>query len=589
MLRKHQKDLIELLKKEIIIYKKTGKFKKKIIIDVFPGGGKSILAIIATKMLKDAGIIDKVCWVVPRILLKNQGSEEFLKNSFKSDFPHDLEIRETETINDVDPTRGSDGYITTYQALSSAKSNNSQINNNNINEFKQKKYLLFLDEIQHIAENNKDKTGYSFYQAINPLAENAAVIIGVSGTLFRHEQDRIAFVDYDEKTNKPFIDIIYNHDDAIKDKAIIPIYFDNGKPSKIEYEKNGKKFSKSKFETNTDLGVAIDSGYGQQLLMEGVNLWQDYKLKSDIRSKLIILGYDQNHCRKILKDIENIGLNGCLAISDEGSQAQRNIKLFRTINKHDILITCQMAYEGLDCKQATHLIALTKIRSIPWLIQALTRIMRFDPNSHLPWEEQQCFAIIPNDEDMIEALKYIKAKPTTYIKNDALEFLDSIKRLEPLPVSNLNFIENKKSDLDCLYQSDLNGQEIPSILSKKIKLFRDKNNLRDKDLVVYNMLKNSNMLSILDQFYCIEEIQKPEIVVKKTIREMEKEERDNIQNLTNKLDYKFNFDHGTWNKKAFNRFRNKKRKDMTLVELQEVRNWLKEEAIKEAKIMGMIV
>lgn len=593
MLRKHQVQLGQLLDQRINDYKATGILNDKLVIEVFPGGGKSTHPIIATKKLKDAGIIDKVCWVVPRASLKNQGAEEFIKPYFKTDFPHNLEIRETENTNDNNPTRGSDGYITTYQALVSAYSNNKLDENCHQYEFRKHKYLIILDECQHICKDKYlDKTGYSYYQAVRSLFEKAKFKICNSGTLFRHEQEKIAFIEYDEvKENgkisyEPQVDIKYTYNDAIEDKAIIPVYFTEGKPAKIAYTKNGQDVHKSVFETNTDLAVALDSEYAMQLLDEGTRTWQDDKQRVNQRSKLIIIGADQKSCRQYNEFLTKKGLLTCLAISDEGQQAQQNVKNFRTDSKCNVLITCQMAYEGLDCKEATHLIVLTKIRSIPWLIQMFTRVMRYDKDNTLPWDKQYAVAFIPNDPAMKEALKHINALERPILKEEEEDILDLIEMSKEPCDYPISVIENKSSKLGEIWQSDLHGEELNSSLRAKIHVVQSRYNLHGPEINFYKMLRDQGMLAVLENVVSLESVGSANQSL--TLREREKKLRDDIENLTRKLDYRFGEDYGTWNKKTFNAFRKKGRKEMTVEELQQVLQWVKEEAKREAKKRGLI-
>jgi len=43
---------------------------RDILAAVTPGGGKSLLPVIAAARLITAGIVDKICWVVPRDSLR---------------------------------------------------------------------------------------------------------------------------------------------------------------------------------------------------------------------------------------------------------------------------------------------------------------------------------------------------------------------------------------------------------------------------------------------------------------------------------------------------------------------------------------
>jgi type I site-specific restriction endonuclease len=42
-----------------------------------------------------------------------------------------------------------------------------------------------------------------------------------------------------------------------------------------------------------------------------------------------------------------------------------------------VLVTVAMAYEGMDCPEVSHVVALTHIRSRPWLEQMIARATDF--------------------------------------------------------------------------------------------------------------------------------------------------------------------------------------------------------------------
>ena len=50
---------------------------RDILAAVTPGGGKSLLPVLAAAALIRAGVVDRVCWVVPRDSLRLQAEEAF--------------------------------------------------------------------------------------------------------------------------------------------------------------------------------------------------------------------------------------------------------------------------------------------------------------------------------------------------------------------------------------------------------------------------------------------------------------------------------------------------------------------------------
>src|SRR4051812_8379597 len=89
-----------------------------VLAAVTPGGGKSLLPVIAGAHLIRAGIVERICWVVPRDSLRLQAEEAFADPHWRKALNHNLTVRAAE--NEPDPSRGLAGYVTTYQAIAAA-------------------------------------------------------------------------------------------------------------------------------------------------------------------------------------------------------------------------------------------------------------------------------------------------------------------------------------------------------------------------------------------------------------------------------------------------------------------------------------
>src|SRR3954467_12850026 len=89
-----------------------------VLAAVTPGGGKSLLPVIAGAHLIRAGIVERICWVVPRDSLRLQAEEAFADPYWRKALNHNLTVRAAE--NEPDPSRGLAGYFTTYQAIAAA-------------------------------------------------------------------------------------------------------------------------------------------------------------------------------------------------------------------------------------------------------------------------------------------------------------------------------------------------------------------------------------------------------------------------------------------------------------------------------------
>src|SRR3954463_12043810 len=86
-----------------------------ILAAVTPGGGKSLLPVIAAARLIEAGVVDRICWIVPRDSLRLQAEEAFADPAWRSALGHAVSVRAAENAPDL--CRGLQGYVTTYQGI----------------------------------------------------------------------------------------------------------------------------------------------------------------------------------------------------------------------------------------------------------------------------------------------------------------------------------------------------------------------------------------------------------------------------------------------------------------------------------------
>src|SRR3954463_14944726 len=67
-----------------------------VLAAVTPGGGKSLLPVIAGAHLIRAGIVERICWVVPRDSLRLQAEEAFADPYWRKALNHNLTVRAAE-------------------------------------------------------------------------------------------------------------------------------------------------------------------------------------------------------------------------------------------------------------------------------------------------------------------------------------------------------------------------------------------------------------------------------------------------------------------------------------------------------------
>lgn len=400
-LRKHQFELQEMIDKII-----SGSSIKKIIIEATPGSGKSMLPMIAGKLITQ-GLADALCWIVPRKTLQLQGEQNFQDPRFREVLGHSLTIRTS--TNDSEPCRGLDGMITTYQAI--GVDNLSLV----AADFLKKRYVLVLDESHHVG------VGSLWHTALMPIVSRAKYLIMMTGTISRGDGDRIAFLPYDSAGEKacPQLDtdsstgvVRYTRRDALAEKAILPLSFHLSSGNARWIDKDGALREADISKATRDIAsqalfTAISTGFAETLLEAGVKHWQGAR-KINKGAKLLIVTASHKEAKRVSAKLDEKWLVHEIATSHESAEAHRAINRLRQ-GRTNILVTIAMAYEGLDCPEITHIVCLTNIRSTPWIEQMVARAVRVDPQAG-PYETQTGFIFAPDDVYFREIVNKIESE-----------------------------------------------------------------------------------------------------------------------------------------------------------------------------------
>jgi superfamily II DNA or RNA helicase len=373
--------------------------QKIVTAHVTPGGGKTLMCSVAAHELIVGNDVDHVCIVCPRDGLTMQMADSFTSKALG--LPLGIRHLRNEKVGHraLFPQDRA-GYVTTYQSIVAAPSKHARV-------LSRDRWLLVLDESQLLGDPTVKDSG-TWKAAVEPLVQSARRVLLMCGSMVREDRVPLAFVPYGED-KRPVVDIRYARRDALEEKAILPVSVQlcDGKATYWHrYQAHDVSLSNAAGKEegralNTLLG---DEKYRAEMVMLAIADWEKYR-GSQYASRMIIICQTQEMSRAVATFInETTRWRATLAISDEGDAAKRLIARFRDKREGDILVTCQMAYIGLDVPDCTHLVCLTNIRSRSWLDQAFARVTRFNRACALPWEEQCAFWYVPNDPSMVQYL-----------------------------------------------------------------------------------------------------------------------------------------------------------------------------------------
>ena len=429
-LRTHQKQLAGVI--AAIAERRTE--ARDILAAVTPGGGKSLLPVLAATRLIAAGMVARVCWVVPRDSLRLQAEEAFADPAWRQALGHNLSVRAAD--NTPDPSRGLAGYVTTYQGIAAAP-------DLHLAEFRRHRTLLVVDEVHHLptlaetdpaaatqTEEGEEDHASAWSRALLPLLECAAIRLLLSGTLERADGKGILWLPYRKgpraRTREVDLDapgwvvIGYSRTQALVERAVLPVTFGALDGEASWRDEKGNAVGPHRLggshpaeTTRPALFTALRTGFAEALLREAFLAIRDLRARRRRErglapgeaarglGKLLVVAPDQAAARHYLgllhrwlpaAQAEQVAQ---LAIS-ETVRAHEILAAFRLQPEPSILITVAMAYEGLDAPEVAVVAALTHIRSRPWLEQMVARATRVDPHAG-PYETQRALVFHPDD------------------------------------------------------------------------------------------------------------------------------------------------------------------------------------------------
>lgn len=585
-LRHHQEQFQKICKRI-----QAGEKIRKVVMVVTPGGGKSLIPIIAAaNLIPSSGggnfqgtIADKICWIVPQLNLQKQAEENFVSPYFREQLGYKHRIRANN--NDPNPSKGTSGYAATYQAIVANPNLHAQ-------EFQRHRYILVLDEFHHVKE------GGSWHKALQPLVDEAVLVIMVTGTAERGDKKAIAFMPYKQTTDGITPDLFdsedtrvirYTRSQALREEAIVPLHFEWGDGEAEWVDKKGERRSVDSLAeagdyTNVALNTALKTGYARQLLTQCSDSWKSYK-QINSRAKMLVIAPSIPTAKEYLKWLNDLGIKAVIATSDDSGKAQTNINKFKKYYHYgdgkavDVLVTVAMAYEGLDVPAITHIACLTNIRSTPWLEQCWARAARVDREAidlkktgliFMPDDEpaRNCVdKIIAEQEPIIrerEQEQYDRNSGNNGEKDNSKNSQNSDNSNIPL---NSNLTRSRASDLSSGESYDYDETE---------KIQSTMQNILGRSVPVTTI----EMKRIIDAYnQKTGEANSEEIITTKEILTPSQEEkiiRDKIENYVRRYTAINKLEHKAINTEIINSFR-KSRKEMTLEELRRVWAWLQKE------------
>ena len=333
--------------------------KKRGIIKVVTGGGKTVFAIHCLKKYLEEEPNKSILIVVPSIALLDQWYEEISLN-FKN---KDIALNGGgEQITDLSKV-----CITTIDSLK-----------NIISKVEQQSTLLIVDECHKIGTEKRGEM----------LAGNWHATLGLSATPERDYDDNFYII-----IKKILGDIIFDYDyiDAREDEVIVnfKLLYAYAEMTEAENDKY-KDFTKKIQRRAATIGGNNMNDYPLKMLIfnrarmvknsknripSGVKLLQKYK-----RDSWIVFTENKKQAKEFNKIINKKGYKSAIYNTDiDNAEREENLNNFKSGNLN-VLVSCTALDEGFDMPEADGAMILSASSSKRQRIQRMGRVLRITAN-----------------------------------------------------------------------------------------------------------------------------------------------------------------------------------------------------------------
>lgn len=382
-------------------------------LDCTPGGGKTGAAAILANRLLDAGYIDRVLWVVPRISLAEQVVDAFATGPWARQ-GRQLNVADAEDNLFADALPNMPvtvGHVTTYQAVA-AKGNKWQRFRDAV---ASRRVLLVLDEVQFLNDDSREEVSRGWHAKVKAVKDAAAFVLVMTGTLWRTDNKRIPFIEYEKHADGfyyPLAHVSYSLREAVRERAILPTewrlrngtveYTHNGDTQLCDLLNDDDEEESRKVRTFLSGEKAVHG-----ILDHMVCDWREWR-RNKYQSRMIVMADDQKAARRWRDYLASKHSIPCVLATHKEESAGRKLRHFRERKHGQCLVTVAMAYVGFDCPDLTHLAYLSATRATSWMLQSFARVSRYDAGAPLDYDSQHAFVYSPDDERMRRFMDWVR-------------------------------------------------------------------------------------------------------------------------------------------------------------------------------------
>ncbi len=345
---------------------------KNFVVDVVPGGGKTIFALGIQNDLLEDKVVKKSLIVTHTDHLRNQWIAQAARVGLRL-IPHRAQKWGDEH-----------GRVLTYQQIAQDARGIAALVRGAMT-------MVVFDEIHHVSDNATwgNAVGKAFAAAERRLL--------LSGTPFRHDERKIAYVSYEG--NRALVDYQYTYKQALDDGVVAPIFFPTIGGT-VLWQRDGKQIEHS-FDSELNLAesaarldsvISAKSDWLATVIGEADRRLDELRAVQHKDAGGLVVCKDQAHARAVAKLIQKLtGEPATLAISDVTDSSARLQEFTHSTKKW--LVAVKMVTEGVDIPRLRVGVYATNVTTELFFRQMVGRLIRTLPNL----QDQSVFLFIPRD------------------------------------------------------------------------------------------------------------------------------------------------------------------------------------------------
>lgn len=350
------------------------------LLEITPGGGKSIIIARLAHALLESGTVGRVIPVVPTDYLRRQLTEllQSIGVNVTSEYRASMGFL----------PRHFDGVVTTYQQVAADPPAFSRMA---VGAF------VPLDEVHHAAA--QATWGQALEQAFSP----ARYRLSLSGTPFREDEARVSFIPYHLGEAQPLYR--YGYLDALRDGVVRPVQFEVF-GAKVKWRSTDGTEREAETSAPTvsqdDLSERLRALLWSDEWIERV-LYEAHQRLLEIRAVEhrnaagLVVAIDMSHARHIARILGRVsGQMPVLALSDDPQSANK-IAVFRSSADPWIVAVRQIS-EGVDIPRVRVPVHMSNVTTRLFFAQFVARGLRYQSDVG---GEQLATAYLPEDPRLL--------------------------------------------------------------------------------------------------------------------------------------------------------------------------------------------